>query len=1021
MEQSINSISGEHRARIKDIDAILSEFVEIRGLLTSFVIEEQVDIKPLLKRTSALVKKADSFQATLHHDHNSILSKEFTQKLKEYRTAMAVYSQELSLRRTGEGVRSWERTLLEIERTAHSIVLKLKNDIREEIGQQEASMIHHGKTSKFLSLTLGITGLLIGLLVAGLLQRAIVRPIKELVSVSQAVAAGDLSRRAHVESNDEIGELGTAFNKMTETLSGTLVSKGYLNSIITSIADALFVIDSRGIIIQANQAALEMLKYSEDEFLGMTVKNICAHDGNGSSDNFMSILESEGSVRSYATSCKTKNGQTIPTILSGAVMKDDTGNISDIVIVAKDITELKKAELELIAAHRKAEEASKHKSDFLANMSHEIRTPMNAVMGMTALALDTELTEEQHDYLSTLQRSAHNLLNIINDILDFSKIEAGKLFIDTIDFNLRMTVEGVADVLAQQASEKGLELACLVHHDVQSLLRGDPTRIRQILLNFGSNAIKFTKSGEVVIRAELKEETKDEVIIVFSVTDTGIGIPEDKQQAVFQEFTQADGSTTRLYGGTGLGLSISQKLVEIMGGEIGIKSEVGKGSTFWFSITMEKQDETEPALTNEHINGIKGLHVLVVDDNATNRKILMKMAENYGCTAESAETGAEAITMLKEAALTGKPFRFVLLDMMMPGMDGEHTTIIIKNTPEVSDVAIIVLTSLGNRGDVSHLRKIGCAGYLIKPVKQSLLLDTMNTILQDRKKSVEPSFKNIITRHEIFDRKVQNVHILLVEDNPVNQKTAKIMLNKAGYTVDVAENGLVAVEAVEKRTYDVILMDIQMPEMDGYEATRVIREREGESRHSTIIAMTAHSMQGDREKCLEAGMDDYLSKPINPPQMFDTIKNWVKSKIEESSAEEEISDNTHAGKAEEPPKAASSKEDDPDGSPVDMKEAMNRFGDDREFFKDMVQEFLNYVPEQMKILEEAVQSKDVSAVQKNAHSIKGAAGNLSAQKIFSLALSLENSDQDSDCTNAPSVLNDLKTEISHLKKFVEEL
>jgi len=436
---------------------------------------------------------------------------------------------------------------------------------------------------------------------------------------------------------------------------------------------------------------------------------------------------------------------------------------------------------------------------------------------------------------------------------------------------------------------------------------------------------------------------------------------------------------------------------------------------------LEKQDETEPALTNVHLTDIKGMNVLVVDDNATNRKILIKMAESFGCTAKSAETGAEAITMLKEAARTDKPFRFVLLDMMMPGMDGEHTTIIIKNTPEVSDVDIIVLTSLGNRGDVSDLRKIGCAGYLIKPVKQFLLLDTMTTILNDSNKSVEPSFKNIITRHEISERKVHNTHILLVEDNPVNQKTAKIMLNKAGYTVDVAENGLIAVEAVEKNTYDVILMDIQMPEMDGYEATRTIREKEGENRHSTIIAMTAHSMQGDREKCLEAGMDDYLSKPINPQQMFDTIKKWVKSKLDDSSVNEEVSENDNIGKAQETPKAASLKEDDPAGSPVDMKAAMTRFGDDREFFKDMVQEFLNYVPEQMEMLEEALQSKDVSAVQKNAHSIKGAAGNLSVQKIFSLALSLENNGRDSDCLEAPPVLEDLKTEILHLKQFVEGL
>ncbi|MBI4522064.1 MAG: response regulator [Gemmatimonadetes bacterium] len=651
------------------------------------------------------------------------------------------------------------------------------------------------------------------------------------------------------------------------------------HQLIYDLAPDMFAsIDSgTGVVLDCNQTLAKALGMSKANIIGRPALELYHPDCLSIAKHLLRTFGQTGGASDVELQLRRQDGSKIDVSLNASAVRDDHGHIVRGILVLRDITERKQTEAELARARDEALSAARAKSAFLATMSHEIRTPMNAVIGMTGLLLDTTLGPDQRDYAETIRSAGEALLDIINDVLDFSKIEAGKFSIETVDFDLRSTIEEAMQLLAGRAHQKALELTALVDPGVPVTVFGDPGRLRQVLTNLGGHAEKFTAAGEVVVRVIVQSDSETVAMVRFSVEDTGIGIARDARQQLFKPFSQVDHSTTRQHGGTGLGLAISKQLVELMGGAIGVESEPGRGSTFWFSVPLKKRP-TPVIPPPVDRSALRGLRVLVLDDNATNRMLLRQQLGAHGLRVELAQGGAEALERLRAAVAEGAPYALVLSDLGMPGMDGLEFARQVKADPALAACPLILLTSTTQIGQVTLVQQAGFAGYLIKPIREGQLLACVQSVLAFGGMPADMPPPPIVTEHHVAPASERGrTRVLLAEDNQVNQKVAVLMLDKIGCRVDVVANGQEAIDALERLPYDIVFMDCQMPELDGFQATAEIRRLEASGRrHTPIVAMTANAMQEDRGRCLAAGMDDYIPKPVKREQLETVLRRWIR-------------------------------------------------------------------------------------------------------------------------------------------------
>jgi len=878
---------------------------------------------------------------------------------------------------------------------------------------------------------------------AAKLQRLISDPILDLARTALAVSSGkDYSLRVKKWSDDEIGFLFDRFNEMlgqiqerdialqqareslelrvqerTVDLKKEIVQKTAaqekLQRSLKELEDLKFALDQhaivgrtdeRGIITFANDKFCSVSQYSREELLGQDhrILNSKYHGKEFFAGLWKTIKSGEvwkGEIKNRA-----KDGSFYWVDSTIVPFRDGLGKPKQFIVIRMDITGLKRIEEELRAAKDAAEGASRAKSEFLANMSHEIRTPMNGIIGMTELALDTQLTVEQREYLNMVKTSAASLLTLINDILDFSKIEAGKLDLDVADFSLRQSIGETLKALGFRAHQKGLELAWRVAQDVPDYLAGDASRVRQVLVNLVGNAVKFTERGEVVVEIERDPTSTGEIVVLhFCVRDTGIGIAKEKHGMVFGAFTQADSSTTRKYGGTGLGLAITRRLIDLMGGKLWLESEQGVGSAFHFTIRFEPAS-AQPAPFYQDPKILSHASILVVDDNETNRIILVEMLGRWGMQVATAKDAREALEILGRAGSQAPRFAAVISDLQMPHMDGFEFVENIRKSAQFGRIPVLMLSSSAQQGEHERCRQLGISAHLAKPIQPSELLDAILSALSLH--ASEPSEAHGKTQDETQEVLPQSnwrqgMKVLLAEDNAVNRTLATRLLQKHGHTVVVVENGRQALEALERETVDLVLMDVQMPEMDGLEATAAIREKEKKTGdHLPIIALTAHAMKGDREKCLAAGTDDYLTKPIRTADLFAAVERLTHAKTI-ATAE------------------ATSAVNSPRANVFDNDAALRHVEGDRDLLDEIIRIFADQCPRTMFEIQNAIRAADLSVLERAAHSLKGAASNLCADGVTQSAAELEESARSGDSSRSREQFQALEGEVEKLLRELE--
>jgi PAS domain S-box-containing protein len=765
-----------------------------------------------------------------------------------------------------------------------------------------------------------------------------------------------------------------------------------LRTLIDNLPDFIYVKDRESRFLLVNLAAARMLGVEDPEqVLGKSAFDLHSHER--ALRSFLrdqEVMSSGKALINVQVSIIDPAGNRIDLLTTKAPLRDGDDRVIGVVGIDRDDTARLKSEAEVLRARETAEAANRAKSEFLANMSHEIRTPMNGVIGMADLLLDTQLDSLQRDYAETIRDSGNVLLTIINDILDFSKVEAGKLELEQLDVDLRDTFEDVARLLSIQAHAKGLEVIAQIDPKLPGLVKGDPGRIRQILLNLAGNAVKFTAKGEVSLEIKVLETSEFGTRVRCEVRDTGIGIPADRLQLLFAPFMQVDTSTTRRFGGTGLGLSIVRRLVELMGGSTGVESAEGRGSVFWFTAMFAPAAPDAVQRTHAVPASIQGQRVLVVDDNATNRKVLMGQLLLCGVEPMSASSADEALALLRQARAAGRTFDAALLDHQMPDCDGAELGRIVIADETLKQTRLVLLTSSGQRGDSHLFADIGFAGYLLKPVGQLDLTDCLMLILGNTAESWHLKSQPIVTRHALrAQRRRSPKRVLLAEDNLVNQKVAMRMLEKLQCSVEVVSDGLAAVEAWRTGNFDLILMDCQMPGMDGYEATREIRQLEQGQRHITIVALTANAMKGDEEKCRAAGMDEYLTKPIDRAKLEASVNALMVGTgstgtvpVLHSAAMAVLAEKSVA----EAPSAAQGQDSE---GPLDEKALVALVDGDWDFARELVESFAVTANAVLATIRTAVAARDFPALSEAAHVIKGASANLFASAVVVEASRLE--------------------------------